>query len=93
MVVAAIRPEKMRLVAPGETAANRAAAQVLDFSYLGTSIHLVAAVPGLGDLTLTLPARRLDAAPELGSAVTLGWDPDGSTLVENDMHPAAAEAA
>ncbi|MBS0521887.1 MAG: TOBE domain-containing protein, partial [Proteobacteria bacterium] len=54
-----------------------------EFSYLGTSFHLLVDTAA-GRLAVTVPAWRHGAPPAIGSTITLGWDPDASIRVEKD---------
>ncbi len=79
-VLLALRPERIRLLGPGETADNMLPARVAAVTYLGGSVALrVEAAPG--PLHLLHPAL---AVPEEGAAVTLGWDSAAALPVLED---------
>ena len=56
---------------------------IAEFSYLGTTFHLLVDTV-VGRLAVTVPTWRHGAAPVIGSRITLSWDPDASIRVEQD---------
>jgi putative spermidine/putrescine transport system ATP-binding protein len=82
-VLAAIRPERLQVLTEGMTAANSVAGTIAEFSYLGTSFHLLVDTAA-GRLAVTVPTWRHGAPPAAGEKIMLGWDPDASICVEDD---------
>ena len=82
-VLVALRPERIRLVEPGSQLVNILDGTIAEFSYLGTTFHLLVDTV-VGRLAVTVPTWRHGAAPVIGSKITLGWDPDASIRVEED---------
>ena len=72
-----VRPEKIKLYAPGDESApaNRLPAKVTDASFIGVSTHYLVDAPMVGELAVVvqnLDDRRF----ALGEAVVAAWDPD-----------------
>jgi len=82
-VLVALRPERIRLVEPGSQLVNILDGTIAEFSYLGTTFHLLVDTV-VGRLAVTVPTWRHGAAPVIGSRITLSWDPDASIRVEQD---------
>ncbi|GAB4166012.1 MAG: ABC transporter ATP-binding protein [Thalassobaculales bacterium] len=80
----ALRPEKLTLAASEPSAVNRLPARVKSWSYFGTGIHFLVEAEGIGELTVTRPAWRLDVPTRTGQPVWLGWDPDAAIPVAED---------
>ncbi len=78
----AIRPEKMRLLAPGEAAHNRLSGTISETAYLGDCVSIVADVPEIGPISVRLPTRRGEP-PTLGDQVQIGWDADAAMAVSD----------
>jgi putative spermidine/putrescine transport system ATP-binding protein len=82
-VLVALRPERLRVVGDGSQPRNQVEGTTAEFSYLGTSFHLLADT-AIGRLAVTIPTWRHGAPPVVGGKITLGWDPDASIRVEDD---------
>jgi spermidine/putrescine transport system ATP-binding protein len=72
-----VRPEKIKLYAPGDEAApaNRLPAKVTDASFIGVSTHYLVDAPMVGELAIVvqnLDDRRF----ALGEEVVAAWHPD-----------------
>lgn len=75
-----IRPEKLRLVASGDDAANRLGGVVTDASFTGVATTYLVQMPWGQELTVTQPNDG-SARAALGDEVTLGWDPHQAFVV------------
>lgn len=75
-----IRPEKLRLVAVGDTAVNRLSGVVSDASFTGVATTYLVRMPWDQEITLTRPN---DGSPRarLGEAVTVAWEPEHAFVV------------
>jgi putative spermidine/putrescine transport system ATP-binding protein len=82
-VLVAVRPERIFIVGDNPQACNQIEGTIAEFSYLGTSFHLLADTV-VGRLAVTVPTWRHGAPPLVGSKLRLGWDPDASIQVAND---------
>ncbi len=82
-VLLSLRPEKIALLADGQSAANVAEGRILSWQYLGAGFSLVVDTP-LGPLRATLPSWRAPIAPAAGLAVRLGWAADAAVAVIED---------
>lgn len=69
-----IRPEKLRLLGPGEEATNRLDGRVTDASFTGVSTTYLVAMPWGQELTVTRPNDGSTRAVQ-GERVSVGWDP------------------
>jgi spermidine/putrescine transport system ATP-binding protein len=72
-----VRPEKIKLYAPGDESApaNRLSAKVTDASFIGVSTHYLVDAPMVGELAIVvqnLDDRRF----ALGEEVVAAWHPD-----------------
>jgi putative spermidine/putrescine transport system ATP-binding protein len=85
----ALRPERVRVLAPGEEAANAVTGRVANWSYFGTQYHLVVDVDGLGEIALSAPAAS-GPPPGIGEPIAIGWEAGGGTFVVDDSQPALA---
>jgi len=83
-VLVALRPERMCLVGDQAQPRNQLDGTIAEFSYLGTSFHLLADT-AVGRLAVTVPTWRHGAPPVVGGKIRLGWDPDASVRVEDDQ--------
>jgi putative spermidine/putrescine transport system ATP-binding protein len=83
-VVLALRPEKIELARDPVRPRNRVAGTIVNWSYIGTSYHLLIETAATGRLAVNLPAWRQAGAPDIGAAATIGWDSDATVLVQND---------
>jgi putative spermidine/putrescine transport system ATP-binding protein len=79
-----LRPEKIALLADGETAENMVEGRIATWSYLGAGFALSVATTDLGTLRVHLPAWGAPIAPAEGLAVRLGWRMTASVPVEED---------
>ena len=82
-VLITIRPEKIRVLATGEPAANRLAGQVIRWTYLGGAYQFAIDAPDAGIITVSTPTWRT-AAPVIGQTIEIGWDSDASVPVAED---------
>jgi putative spermidine/putrescine transport system ATP-binding protein len=83
-VTLALRPEKIDLLhAPGETR-NCLAGTVANWTYIGTSYHVLIDARDAGRFAVTVPAWRHGPPPDIGSAATIGWSPDATVMVQDD---------
>jgi putative spermidine/putrescine transport system ATP-binding protein len=78
----AIRPEKMRLLSPGEAAHNRLSGTISETAYRGDLLSIVADVPAIGLISVSLPTWRRER-PHVGDPVEIGWDADAAMLVSD----------
>ncbi|MDB5373647.1 MAG: polyamine transporter ATP-binding protein [Belnapia sp.] len=85
-----LRPEKIALLAAGETAENSVSGSILSWAYLGSGFLLVVRTADLGEIRVALPAWRAPIAPAEGLAVRLGWSADAAVPVEDDLVADAA---
>jgi putative spermidine/putrescine transport system ATP-binding protein len=83
-VLVALRPERLTVQDEGGSAANRVSGTIADFSYLGSSFHLLVDTVDLGRLAVTLPVWRHGTPPTVGEKIMLGWDSDAGICVEDD---------
>ncbi|MEJ0070923.1 MAG: ABC transporter ATP-binding protein [Pseudomonadota bacterium] len=83
-VLLALRPEKIEIVRDGSGLPNRLAGTVANWSYAGAAFHLLVDTVDAGQMALTVPAWRHGTPPEIGAAITIGWDADASIPVEDD---------
>jgi putative spermidine/putrescine transport system ATP-binding protein len=82
-VLVALRPERIRIVEPGSKLVNIVDGTIAEFSYLGTTFHLLVDTAA-GRLAVTAPTWRHGAPPAIGGKITLAWDPDASIRVVQD---------
>ncbi len=83
----ALRPERLRLAAPGEEILPATVKQV---SYLGERCQVIVSHPGLGELLVSRPTWKTDITPAPGLAVSIGWDRDAGVVLAPDTSPDAA---
>jgi spermidine/putrescine transport system ATP-binding protein len=72
-----VRPEKIKLFAPGDESApaNRLAGKVTDASFIGVSTHYLVDTPQAGEMTVVvqnLDDRRF----AFGEDVVVAWQPE-----------------
>ena len=79
-----LRPEKLALLADGETADNLVTGTIAAWSYLGAGYFLRVATDDLGEIRVALPAWRAPIAPREGMAVRIGWSADAAVPVIED---------
>ena len=79
-----LRPEKIALLNPDETADNMVEGRIASWSYLGAGFALSVETQDLGTLRVTLPAWGAPIAPAEGLPVRLGWSSTASVPVEED---------
>jgi putrescine transport system ATP-binding protein len=83
----AIRPEQIQVDPPGDAAAadapNRITARVREVVYLGSLSHLLLALPGGGELRITIPnrGRGPDGRLAPGDPVQASWDPSSVVVL------------
>jgi putative spermidine/putrescine transport system ATP-binding protein len=84
----ALRPETIRLAAPG-TAGARAEATVKLCTYLGTVVEHLVALDSGADLIVRGPGIGQDATPRhaSGTRVALLWDVSAESVFDIDNHP------
>jgi spermidine/putrescine transport system ATP-binding protein len=79
-----IRPEKLRLVSPGDTSlVNRLSGTVSDASFTGVSTTYLVRMPWDQELTVTQPNDGT-ARAVLGEQVTIAWDPHHAFVIGAD---------
>ena len=83
LVLMTLRLEKIRILAPDDTAENRLAGTIATWTYLGLEYQLTVDVPGIGPLTVSTPTWRR-ATPLVGAAIEIGWDADAAVPVAED---------
>ena len=83
-VLLSLRPERIRLLKPGESAANEVEARIRSWSYLGSGFSIVAGLPDLGDIRVNAPADHASASLLEGASLRLGWDSDAAKPVLED---------
>ena len=79
-----LRPEKIVLLAAGETAENTVEGHIAAWSYLGAGFLLAVRTADLGEIRVTLPSWRAPIAPAEGLTVRLGWSADAAVPVLDD---------
>jgi putative spermidine/putrescine transport system ATP-binding protein len=84
VVLLSLRPEKLALLAEGETADNMVEGTIRAWSYLGAGFSLVVATEHLGEIRAVLPAWKAPIAPAEGLRLRLGWAADAAVPVEED---------
>jgi putative spermidine/putrescine transport system ATP-binding protein len=87
-VLLSLRPEKIALLAAGETAENSVAGSIASWAYLGAGFLLAVRTADLGEVRVALPAWRAPIAPAEGLAVRLGWSADAAVPVLEDADAA-----
>jgi ABC-type Fe3+/spermidine/putrescine transport system ATPase subunit len=70
-----LRPERIALLDPSETADNTLAAEVTDLRSAGALLHVHARTQ-LGDLLIAPPSWRPNVYPATGQHIRLAWSPD-----------------
>jgi putative spermidine/putrescine transport system ATP-binding protein len=83
-VVLALRPEKIELVREPDRPRNRVAGTIVNWSYIGTSYHLLIKTAVTSPLAVNVPTWRHGAAPDIGGPAMIAWDPDATVLVQSD---------
>lgn len=83
-VTLALRPEKIDLLGEGSHARNRLTGTIENWSYIGTSYHVLIQTPDAGRFAVNVPAWRHGEPPAIGSHAAIGWDPDATVTVEGD---------
>jgi spermidine/putrescine ABC transporter ATP-binding subunit len=79
-----IRPEKLRVSSlPDKQSVNTAPGQIASVTYLGSNIRLSLEVEDIGPMVASLPAWRCSLQPEVGAQVTVSWDSDATSIVED----------
>ncbi len=78
----AVRPERLSVDAADKD--NRLSGAVREISYRGGDLLIQVGVDGLEEpLTARLGIEALERIPEVGAAITLGWDATHSRLLSN----------
>jgi putative spermidine/putrescine transport system ATP-binding protein len=80
----ALRPEKISVLADGESADNEITGTIASWSYFGASFALLVDAGALGRVQVAVPAWRCPVEPGEGRQVRLGWRSDASVLVRDD---------
>jgi ABC-type Fe3+/spermidine/putrescine transport system ATPase subunit len=70
-----LRPERIALLDPHETADNTLAAEITDVRAAGPLLHVYASTQ-LGDLLIAAPSWRPTFYPAAGQSIRLAWSPD-----------------
>ncbi len=83
-VLLSLRPERIRLLKPGESAENELEAHIRSWSYLGSGFSIVAGLSDLGDIRVNAPADHSSASLLEGASLRLGWDADAAKPVLED---------
>jgi spermidine/putrescine ABC transporter ATP-binding subunit len=76
---ALLRPERPRILVPGETAGNTVEGEVAEAVYLGESVKYALRLAGGGGLLVRLPFKAGHGMLAPGQRLRLGWEP-------TDMH-------
>jgi putative spermidine/putrescine transport system ATP-binding protein len=74
----ALRPERVRIAAPGHEAF---AGVIRQTSYFGERCHVILDHPGFGRILASCPTWKADVAPKDGLSVSFGWDADACVFV------------
>ncbi|MEI4472991.1 ABC transporter ATP-binding protein [Frigidibacter sp. MR17.24] len=74
----ALRPERIRLAAPGVEAMQGTIRQV---SYLGERCQVMVAHPVLGQMLISQPTWQSAVEPHPGTEVSFGWSPEAGVLL------------
>ena len=74
----ALRPERLRLAAPGE---EFLPARVRQVSYLGERCQVIVTHDTLGDLLVSCPTWKSGLTPAPDLPVSIGWDRDACVLL------------
>lgn len=77
----ALRPERLKLGAPGEEFLPAVVKQV---SYLGERCQVIVKHETLGEMLISRPTWKTDITPVEGLAVSIGWDPDAPVVLSED---------
>jgi putative spermidine/putrescine transport system ATP-binding protein len=77
----ALRPERLKLGAPGEQFLPAVVKQV---SYLGERCQVIVKQETLGEMLVSCPTWKTDITPVAGLAVSIGWDPDAPVVLSTD---------
>ncbi|MFM7780689.1 MAG: ABC transporter ATP-binding protein [Alphaproteobacteria bacterium] len=83
-VLLSLRPERIRLLKPGEGAENEVEAHIRSWSYLGSGFSIVAGLAAIGDIRVNAPANHAHEALRDGAPIRLGWDADAAKPVQED---------
>jgi putative spermidine/putrescine transport system ATP-binding protein len=78
----ALRPERVRVAAPG---AERFTGVIRQTSYLGERCHMIIDHPGFGGVLVSAPTWKTDVEPEIGRAVSFGWDEDACVVLTDGV--------
>ena len=73
-VAVALRPEKIAVMAKGDTLDNAVTGTVVEWSYFGSKSRLVIDTPALGQVAVVIPSWSFGNPPSKGQQVTVGWD-------------------
>jgi putative spermidine/putrescine transport system ATP-binding protein len=82
-VLMTLRPEKIRVLGPGQAADNRVSGRITDWAYLGGEYQLTVDIAGIGGVTVSTPTWRT-TTPETGRVIDIGWDSDAAVPVLAD---------
>jgi putative spermidine/putrescine transport system ATP-binding protein len=79
----ALRPEKVGILAGGtpDPGCNAVAVEIVDVSYYGSTIEMLAEASALGRLLVRAPASLAAPIAEPGRRITLTWPPDATVEV------------
>jgi putative spermidine/putrescine transport system ATP-binding protein len=80
-----LRPEKIALLGPHDTAENSVEGTIRTWSYLGAGYALAVETADLGVLRVHLPAWNAPIAPAEGLRLRLGWSATASVVVAEDV--------
>ncbi len=83
-ILLSLRPERIAVLAPGETAENAVEGRIVASAFLGAGHSVTVDCADLGRLRIAVPSWRAKLAPEEDLAVRLGWSADAAAPIEDD---------
>jgi putative spermidine/putrescine transport system ATP-binding protein len=83
-VTLALRPEKIDLLREPSATRNRLLGTIANWTYVGTSYHVLIETQDAGCFAVTVPAWRDGPPPDIGSQATIGWSSDAAVMVQDD---------
>jgi putative spermidine/putrescine transport system ATP-binding protein len=83
-VTLALRPEKIDLLRGPDERRNLLVGTISNWSYIGTSYHVIVETQQAGRFAVNVPAWRHGEPPDIGAQVKIGWDPDATVVVHSD---------
>jgi putative spermidine/putrescine transport system ATP-binding protein len=76
-----IRPDKIAVLADGESRANEVSGQIEEIAFVGETMRLTVR-SGSQAFTVKAPTNRSAAERKIGSTARLGWEPQDALLLE-----------